>query len=448
MSSPTLIILGDNRWTLQRIPTHSIDAVVCDPPYGLGKEPDMVEVLRHWLAGDDYEASGGGFMGKTWDSFVPGPATWREVNRVLKPGGHLLAFAGSRTFDMMGLAIRLAGFEIRDGLSWLYGSGFPKSMDVSKAIDKAAGAEREVVGEYRMPADSTAPGYQPSQGLGYGSGSEVSVGRPITAPATPAAVTWQGWGTALKPAWEPVIVARKPLIGTVAANVLEWGTGAVNVDVCRIGVTDAAYARNHSGDRGHAGTRTTEEEGATDLHAGGGSASDLGRWPANVVLDEVAAGMLDEMTGDMKAAGKASGPTLTGASTSVARGQFNGVDDTPFYGDSGGASRFYYVAKPSKAERSAGLPPGGNVHPTVKPVALMRWLVRLVTPPGGIVLDPFLGSGTTGIAAVEEGFGFVGLERSQDYVAIAHARLTHHADELDRAVTVLDYATAPEPVSA
>lgn len=379
----------------------SIDAVVCDPPYGLGKAPDVAEVLRHWLAGDDYHATGGGFMGKAWDSFVPGPATWREIARVLKPGGHLLAFAGARTFDLMGLSIRLAGFEVRDALSWLYGSGFPKSMDPTK----------------------------------YGAGDQ-----------------WAGWGTALKPAWEPVIMARNPMPGTVVDNLGQHGTGGLHIDACRVSADDEAYARNHSGDRGHAGTRPLEDAGATDLRPGGGSASTLGRWPANVLLDEEAAALLDAQAPDTGAAAQASGPTQSGPSSSVARNAYAGTDEPPaFYGDTGGASRFYYVAKPSRSERNLGLhdfpegevlapngaanavgatrgslsAPRANVHPTVKPVDLMRWLVRLVTPPGGIVLDPFLGSGTTGRAAEAEGFRFVGVEREAEYVAIAAARLAH-----------------------
>lgn len=424
MTPPTVLILGDNRATLRLLPANSIDAVVCDPPYGLGKEPDMTVVLGHWLAGDDYEATGGGFMGKTWDSFVPGPATWREVERVLKPGGHLLAFAGSRTFDMMGLAIRLAGFEIRDGLSWLYGSGFPKSLDVSKAIDKAAGAEREVVGKSRRHGGGI---------VGAGTSYEVSPVVPdITAPATPAAQQWQGWGTALKPAWEPVIVARKPLVGTVAANVLAWGTGAVNVDGCRI--AGESTRRTNRTPNSYMTGAIGEEQASGEAYETG---SDAGRWPANVLLDETAAAMLDEQSGTTKS-GQPRDDRGKGGIWSAS----DGTPCGPQYGDTGGASRFYYVAKPSKTERNAGLP-DGNGHPTVKPVALMRWLVRLVTPPGGLVLDPFVGSGTTGIAAMHEGFGFVGLEQSQEYVTIAHARLTHHAQEHGRSVKVIDYATVP-----
>lgn len=206
---------------------NSIDAVVTDPPYGLSKEPDMMEVMKHWMNGDDYVHTGGGFMGKSWDSFVPGPSIWKEVFRVLKPGGHLLAFFGSRTYDLGTLAIRLAGFEIRDQIMWVYGSGFPKSLDVSKAIDKAAGVEREVIG---TQIRKNAPNGLVSIGR-----DSVEFERLITAPATDEAKQWSGWGTALKPAHEPICVARKPLSGTVAENVLTHSTGALNIDGCRIG---------------------------------------------------------------------------------------------------------------------------------------------------------------------------------------------------------------------
>jgi len=214
--------LGDCLEILRTLPDNSVDSIVTDPPYGLSKEPDMAEVLRHWLAGDDYQHKGGGFMGKTWDSFVPGPAVWRECLRVLKPGGHLLAFFGTRTQDIGTLAIRLSGFEIRDSIAWVYGSGFPKSMDVSKAIDKAAGAKREVIG--------ANPNHRAVSGVAYaGTYAGGNTGAAdITGPATEAARQWQGWGTALKPALEPITVARKPLAKghTVAANVLAHGTGA------------------------------------------------------------------------------------------------------------------------------------------------------------------------------------------------------------------------------
>lgn len=391
------LLTGDCLEQMRLLPDASVDCITTDPPYGLSKEPDVAEVLRHWLAGDDYIHRGGGFMGKSWDSFVPGPAVWREAYRVLKPGGHLLAFFGTRTYDLGTMAVRLAGFEIRDTIAWMYGSGFPKSKNV---------------------------------GLELGYESETAL------------------GTALKPAHEPIVVARKPLTGTVARNVLEHGTGAINIDACRITVEDAEYARNHSGDRGHAGTRDKDGEGATNLHAGGGSASSGGRWPANVILDEEAARLLDEQTPRLQPA-KGS-YRRKGGTTQLFGAMGDGrIDEPNGMVDSGGASRFFYCAKPSKRERHAGLPgavgtPGTagvldpdrdhvqkNVHPTVKPIALMRYLIRLVCPPGGTVLDPFLGSGSTGCAAVQEPCvgRFIGIEREPEYARIAQARIAHWASD-------------------
>lgn len=346
---------------------NSVDAVVTDPPYGLSKEPNMMEVMKHWMNGDDYVHTGGGFMGKSWDSFVPGPAIWKEVFRVLKPGGHLLAFFGSRTYDLGTLAIRLAGFEIRDQIMWVYGSGFPKSLDVSKAIDKASGTERTVIGsECNFGVSKASDGKQ-----AYG---DYAGTWEITAPATDEAKQWAGWGTALKPAHEPICVARKPLSGTVAENVLTHGAGALNIDGCRI---------------------------RDDFTV-------TGRWPANFVHDGL-----------------------------------NGEE----------WSRFFYCAKTSKADRNEGVlltaasaaemverdpesagmnsPRAGagrtsgarNDHPTVKPTELMRWLVRLVTPPGGTVLDPFTGSGSTGKACAIEGFEFIGFEMDAHYCEIAEQRV-------------------------
>jgi site-specific DNA-methyltransferase (adenine-specific) len=305
---------------------------------------------------------------------------WREVLRVLKPGGHLLAFAGTRTQHRMAVAIEDAGFEIRDMIAWVYGSGFPKSLDVSKAIDKAAGAEREVVGpnpwnHVRNHNPDSWSGATRTQNGKYGStGSGPS---DITAPATPAAQQWSGWGTALKPALEPITVARKPFKGTVAANVLEHGTGAINVDGCRLDGGDAeALAKNWDRHQSSsmAGTVQYVAQKAVDLRG----YAPAGRWPANLIHD--------------------------------------GSDEPcALLSD---AARFFYCAKASKADRGAD-----NSHPTVKPTELMRYLCRLVTPPGGVVLDPFMGSGSTGKAAVLEGFRFIGIEREAEYLEIARGRI-------------------------
>jgi DNA modification methylase len=343
---------------LPTLPDCSVDSVVTDPPYELG------------------------FMGKKWDAsgIAYRVDLWSEVLRVLKPGGHLLAFGGTRTYHRMAVAIEDAGFEIRDSIHYMYGSGFPKSLDVSKAIDKMAGAEREVVGHSKgvmVAAEDNRFGGINRGAVGV---RQVAVDVPVTVPATDGAKEWAGWGTALKPAHEPVVVARRPLIGTVAANVLQHGTGALNIDGTRVG-------------------------GAS------------GRWPANVIFDPDAATELDRQSGVSKAGAPRSDRGIGGI---WAEG--NGIPVGPQYGDTGGASRFFYIAKPSKAERTCN----GTVtngHPTLKPLTLMRYLVRLVTPPGGTVLEPFAGSGTTLMAATMEGFNSIGIEMTDDYLPIIEGRV-------------------------
>ena len=427
---------GDCIESMRAMEPESVDAVVCDPPYGLGTEPDMAEVLTHWLAGDDYKHRGGGFMGKSWDSFVPGPAVWAEVLRVLKPGGHLLAFYGTRTYDLGVTAIRLVGFEIRDCLAWMYGSGFPKSLDVSKAIDKAAGAEREVVGTRTKAGMGSETTFAQDA---WTQANRGPVELEITKPATAEAAEWQGWGTALKPSFEPIVMARKPLAGTVAGNVLEFGTGALNVDGCRVdtggetitaGLSDPA---NRSGIVGQAWQAASDKDRNQQAQRESlERANAMGRWPANVILDEEAARLLDEQSGERQAGARPKdnnvgfGGVYTEGTT---RAGVHRTERIEF--DSGGASRFFYCAKASGAERGEG-----NTHPTVKPVALMQWLVRLVTPGGGLVLDPFAGSGSTGIAATREGFSFIGLEREAEYVAIARRRILDDAPLLNSGTEV------------
>lgn len=442
------ILLGDCRAGMRYMPENSVHSIVTDPPYGLSKSPNMREVLKHWLAGDDYNATGSGFMGKSWDSFVPGPATWSEAYRILKPGGVAAVFAGSRTVDLMATSMRLAGFEIFDMGHWLYGSGFPKSLDVSKHIDALdkLGPQREqqyaftrwmrdnctlsstgidkalgTNGMGRHYTDCPPGGKQPeiavrehfetlrpyfkeqppiaielavaartveSENLKkrpvvgkHEDRAQASVWREnngfgiapppsdITAAYSDEAKRWEGFGTALKPCHEPIIFARKPLDGTYANNITTHGCGALNIDGCR---------------------------------------GEDGRWPGNVWHD----GGLPE-------------PMAT----------------------------YFYCAKASRADREAGLelfnmatagectertegsdglksPRAGagrtggsrNIHPTVKPTELMRWLVRLVTPPGGLCADPFVGSGSTPRACALEGFPFIGWEIDPAYHAIAEAR--------------------------
>jgi DNA modification methylase len=391
---------GDCLEVLRTMPDNSVDSIVTDPPYGLS------------------------FMGKKWDYDVPSEDIWRECLRVLKPGGHLLAFAGTRTQHRMAVRIEDAGFEIRDMIAWCYGSGFPKSLDVSKAIDKAAGAVREVVGRHKASIPNITP--RPSDGARFSNGDDN-----ITAPATEAAKQWEGWGTALKPALEPITVARKPLgEKTVAANVLAHGTGGINVDGCRVGTEEITI-------RGGAGGCVAPWK-LTQINA-----QRVGRFPANFIHDGS-----DEVVGLFPAARSNGNKTndKSGHQDSYVGGQLKNKVLSSCYSDSGSAARFFYCAKASKKDRDEGcegLPVRNNMrvnapresedektaernrnhHPTVKPTALMRYLCRLVTPPEGIVLDPFMGSGSTGKAAMLEGFLFIGIERDADYLEIAKARI-------------------------
>ena len=412
------IIHGDCLEELKKLEDNSVDAVVTDPPYGLSntKPQQVADVLKAWVTGDTVSvpAKRGGFMGADWDSFVPPPAVWEECMRVLKPGGHMAVFAGARTQDLMGLSIRLAGFEIRDTMGWIYGSGMPKSHNISKAIDKAAGAEREVVG-----TGTSGKTY----GMGGLRGVETSTGSfDITAPATSEAQRWDGWGTALKPAIEPIILARKPLDGTVANNVLAHGVGGLNIDACRVPGTPW---KSHMA-TGLAETKYFTEGEAKVIEK---APHDAGRFPANVLLDEHAAKEMDKQSGVLKDRGNKSESksTYNGEGATA----FPTGADFPFSHDTGGgASRFFpvfkYQAKAPKKERPVIEREDGTKiqHATVKPLALMEWLVSLIVPPGGVVLDPFAGSGTTLQAAINKGFQPIGIEQDADYIKLIEQRLS------------------------
>ena len=394
----TDILQGDCVEVMAAMPEASVDAVVTDSPYELG------------------------FMGRKWDASGVSyqVETWAACLRVLKPGGHLLAFGGSRTYHRMACAVEDAGFEIRDQIMWLYGSGFPKSLDVGKAMDKAAGIERKRMGAYAYP-DGKPRHWEGHTTKRSGIYSDIktddaSNDRSITAPATDLARRWHGWGTALKPAHEPIVVARKPLIGTVAANVEKHGTGAINVDGCRIATDGARPSGSGNPCRNGNADIMCRALGKPDRN----TTPPSGRWPANVILDEEAGAMLDGQSGERRSSGLYD-PGGTGERTGGVVTDFGGRDrPATMFSDTGGASRFFYCPKASRKERGES-----NRHPTVKPVALMRYLVRLVTPPGGIVLDPFLGSGTTALACIEEGFDCIGIEREEEYVEIAKARVKH-----------------------
>jgi DNA modification methylase len=432
----TAVFEGDCLERLRQLPDASVDAVVTDPPYGLANTDPahVVEALTKWATGDrDFIPTGKGFMGKAWDAFVPPPAVWDECLRVLKPGGHLLAFAGSRTFDLMTLSIRMAGFDIRDSIAWLYGSGFPKSLDVSKAItgmQTGHGSNSAAIRRATMGADYIESGRLGNRD-GAGRRDTGMLGRELE--LTEDARQWQGWGTALKPAFEPIVVARKPLIGTVAANVLEHGTGAINVDAGRIGTTDKLgggaenlTTRESKGNEGW-GRPWMDDPEAQKRHAATvrgnvEKAEALGRFPANVLLDESQAAALDEQSGVSVAKRSVRG---AGKSKTATFGEYGTSTEPRGHDDTGGASRFFYVAKAPTKERPNYEDESGDKvsHATVKPLTLMRYLVKLVTPPGGIVLEPFAGSGTTIEAARLEGFRVIGIERDPTYLPLIQQRI-------------------------
>lgn len=472
------VINGDNLEILKNYPDNYFDAVVTDPPYGLGKEPDTAKMLSAWLEHGYMEVKGSGFMGKEWDAFVPQPIFWKEVFRVLKHGGHVLAFYGTRTYDWGVMAMRLAGFEVRDCIQWVYGSGFPKSHNISKAIDKMYGAEREVVGKSKA-GSKERKGHKGDMAIMPFQSETVELN--LTAPATDQAKEWEGWGSALKPANEPIVLARKPLEKglSIAENVLKWGTGAINIDGCRVGFTDNVNMDSKKKDfntMGYGGANDTSEANMYNSQ---------GRFPANLILgcscadeenhnEDCPIRIMDEQSGELKS-GK-----MTPNHKRTTDGSKNGIYGkfdvnhplAETYGDKGGASRFFYVAKASKSERNKGLegfeekrasaygyeiglgengegmfkdrnPIKQNFHPTVKPIKLMQYLVRLVTPPNGIVLDPFCGSGTTGVACKLEGFQFVGLEQDLEYSKIAEARIRNYVEgkEPPNPVTEVDKPT-------
>lgn len=373
MSAPIVTLhQADCLDVLRTMPDASVHAIVTDPPYGLAdhKPAAVITALTAWANGDRASVPDGkGFMGRAWDAFVPPPAVWDECLRVLKPGGHMLVFAGTRTVDLMGLSIRLAGFEIRDSVAWMHGQGFPKGK------------------------------------------------------------------TQLKPAFEPVLMCRKPLIGTLVRNIDEHGTGAVNIDACRVQSAEKLVRPSIA--------RDDNEVFGKGLGAGI-QVEPEGRWPTNVVLDEHAAAELDEQSGVTKDG--VAGPKSGG----FGGGMFgDGIPDNVGqvgYGGSGGASRFFPVFKyQAKAPSKERPKVDGKSHPTVKPLELMRWLVRLVTPPGGTVLDPFAGSGTTGQAAALEGFECVLIEFEADHIPLIEKRLTDAEIGFELVVSAPVAEVAPEP---
>lgn len=476
---------GDCRDVLTQFEENSLDACVTDPPYHLTsivKRMSAENAVPAQFGSDGrYARASAGFMGKMWDGgdIAFDPDTWHAVYRVLKPGAHLLAMGGTRTYHRLACAIEDAGFEIRDTIMWLYGSGFPKSHDVSKGIDRAVGAEREIVGQ-RKKLESYGPNEV------YGDGPDHGGIQLITVPATAAARQWEGWHTALKPACEMIVLARKPLSeGTVAANVLRWGTGAINVGACRVATDELANKTwNNGSQRVSSGN---SPKGGSDFHYSNGEVKGnaIGRWPANVIHDgseEVVAAFPVGGGGSFAQSGYRDGgqsencvglngrknaPDNYGDSGSAARFFYQTKPDEPkgrwpaniihdgseevvaafpqtethaktkagyadpeatswsipidsgrtYERDDGSAARFFYTAKADSDDRL------GSNHPTVKPLDLMQYLVRLITPPRGTVLDPFAGTGTTGEAAWREGMSAMLIEREDEYCADIRRRM-------------------------
>ena len=429
------ILHGNNLDLLKTLPDNSVDSIVTDPPYGLS------------------------FMNKKWDYDVPSVEFWKEAYRVLKHGGHVLSFGGTRTYHRMVVNIEDAGFEIRDQIMWLYGSGFPKSLNIGKAIDKIEGNEREVVGEKKRGDVQKAK----EKGVGYladvANRNNVKQFGYGTETITKGESEWEGWGTALKPANEPICLARKPLSEkSIAENVLKHGTGGINIDGCRVKTKDDltknySSVRKSDDEMGERGYKMGFRQGK-DSVAEATESTLLGRFPANVIhdgSDEVLEGFPDNKGAfaPVKSGQKGFGGEIYGKYAQA------GDDGQTFYNDGlGSASRFFYCAKASKSDRDDGLRgfhkkpskkfDGGNFdsastnandrtslnfHPTVKPTELMRYLCRLITPPNGIVLDPFMGSGSTGKGAILEGFDFIGMELDPEYIEIAKARIAHAEKE-------------------
>jgi hypothetical protein len=345
MNEPFRLYQGDCLERLKELPDNSIDSIVTDPPYGLSKQPDMIEVLMNWLNGEDYKHNSKGFMGKEWDSFVPGPAVWRECLRVLKPGGHIVAFYGTRTYDLGVLAMRIAGFEIRDQLAWAYGSGFPKSRDISKDMDKIEGAQREIIGKH------AAPGFAKTNVDNEQQNRSTYEFQKLGGPVTDLAKHWEGWGTALKPAFEPIVLARKPLEDTIAQNVMKHGVGGINIDGCRVHTRDNLNGGAYSvgGNRSTLAGDDRNAKGA-GMFAAGKTANDdynqpNGRFPANFMHDGS-----DEVVSLFPYSKSTGGDGYK-------NNMFAGGKKTGGHGlgDEGSAARFFYCPKASKKDRNEGL---------------------------------------------------------------------------------------------
>lgn len=380
------IFLGDCLDVLKDFPDNSIDSVITDPPYGIS------------------------FMGKKWDYNVPSVEIWKEVYRVLKPGGHVLSFGGTRTYHRMVVNIEDAGFEIRDQILWIYGSGFPKSLDVSKAIDKRLGHQREIIGK------TTGSGMTKSNVIqGAQNRSVLEWNKYSNEPISEEAKQWEGWGSALKPAVEPICLARKPIEGTIVQNVLEWGTGGLNIDGCRVGVERLKPIK-----------REISKIGTFEKADGNITPERQGRYPANIIHDGS-----EEVLELFPGSKSCNSPSDVKSKSKYRPNQGNyQVQGNIYPGDSGSAARFFYVAKASPSERGKE-----NDHPTVKPINLIKYLVKLITPPNGIVLDPFAGSGTTALACVSlQKYNYCLIEKDEHSFEIIKKRISTHVPNKEKKV--------------
>ena len=519
MKTTQQVFNGNNLELLKQYPDNYFDAIVTDPPYGLGKEPNAEQMLQAWITDGYLEVKGSGFMGKEWDAFVPQPIFWKEIFRTLKHGGHVVSFFGTRTYDWGVMAMRLAGFEVRDCIQWVYGSGFPKSYNIAKGIEGKLTIGSANTKEYKLmkgEKSTTKLGtfnkIEKEQGAKPNdcTGNETTINHILT---TDEAKKWDGWGSALKPANEPIVLARKPLEKglSIAENVMKWGTGGINIDGCRVGnelIKGQKAGQGFNNVKGFGvNTKLGNEEAKEYI-----SLDTNGRFPANLILthhpececvgtkkvkgigggknhiiveskfgqvsnkpqkpfdytdengqetiedwtchEDCPIRIMDEQSGVTKSSKRASHNSRIRTSGVIYKQDKDEYRDDNTYGDKGGASRFFYCAKASKKERNKGLDsfeesviegrdegqdnrnvaykprptPMANIHPTVKPISLMRYLVRLITPPNGIVLDPFNGSGTTGVACKLEGINYIGMELDAEYSYIAQARIDNFTE--------------------
>lgn len=485
-NKPTQIVInGDNIELLKKYPNNYFDSVVTDCPYGLSKEPNAEEMLGAWIKTGYLEVKGSGFMGKEWDSFVPQPIFWKEIYRVLKYGGHIVAFFGTRTYDWGCMAIRLGGFEIRDCIQWVYGSGFPKSHNIGKAVDKIQGNEREEIGTSKANGIKAITKSRVEQG--YRKNLTIANTRDERT-LDKGNSDWEGWGSALKPANEPIVLARKPLEKglSIAENMLKWGTGGINIDATRIGFKNNLDYKESTQKNQHEdfGTKPLTNNNVYGDYSmiQPKNYQPSGRFPSNFIMshhkdcedcncvDDCPIKILDEQSGESKSSKRGSHNSRVRTLGDIYKQDRDEYRDDNTYGDKGGASRFFYVAKASQWERSFGLDEfeekqvsdkkgnglgrvcnicktnilkpcycknnewilplnSKNSHPTIKPIELMQYLVRLVTQPNGIVLDAYAGSGTTGIACKIDGFNFIGLEISKEYTDIANQRIKSFNEE-------------------